>query len=158
MNPSPWQLVTGICLLSPILARGDDLAHPTPVISFAMPDEVDAPVDPDENAIAVFDDHSWREFIAINWPAKPGLRGVPDDTRRIGDFSDPATKVVWATWKADYELFQNKEQSLRNGLRSMGSPLVMICHSKVQATRKSWAPFRSSGISIRLAMAIPEDR
>jgi hypothetical protein len=107
MNPSPWKLA-GICLLSPIFAWGEDLPHPPPVISFTMPDEVDAPVDPDENAIAVFDDYSWREFIAINWPAKRAFRGVPDVTRRIGDFSDPATKVVWATWKADYDLFQKQ--------------------------------------------------
>ena len=59
-----------------------------------------------ENAIAVFDDYSWRAFIAINWPARPGIRGVPDETKRIGDFSDPGTKVVWGTWKADDELFQ----------------------------------------------------
>src|SRR5260370_23622607 len=108
MNPSPWKLAAGIYLLSPIFGWGEDLPHPSPVISFAMPDEVDAPVDPDENAIAVFDDYSWREFIAINWPAKRAFRGVPDVTRRIGDFSDPATKVVGARWKADYDRFQKQ--------------------------------------------------
>jgi hypothetical protein len=129
--------LAGICLLSPIFARGEDLPHPAPVISFAMPEEVDAPVDPDENAIAVFDDFSWREFIAIKTPPPKwfGRRG----------------RLITSC-------FKNKEQSLRNGLRSMGSPLVMIWHSKVQATRKSLAPFRSSRISIRSAMDIPEDR
>jgi hypothetical protein len=106
MSPSPWRLTAGICLLSAILAMGEDLPHPTPVISFEMPNEVDAPVDPDLNAIAVFDDYSWRAFIAINWPAKSGIRGVPDEAKKIGDISDPGTKVVWGTWKADYELFQ----------------------------------------------------
>jgi hypothetical protein len=93
-------------LLSSISVSGEDLPHPVPVISFAMPEEVDAPVDPDANAIAVFDDYSWRAFIAINWPAKTGIRGVPDENKKIGDISDPETKVVWGTWKADYELFQ----------------------------------------------------
>ena len=106
MSPSPWRLTAGICLLSAILAMGEDLPHPTPVISFEMPNEVDAPVDPDLNAIAVFDDYSWRAFIGINWPAKSGIRGVPDEAKKIGDISDPGIKVVWGTWKADYELFQ----------------------------------------------------
>jgi hypothetical protein len=98
-------LTAGICLLAAISGKGEDLPPPTPVVSFEMPNEVDAPVDPDVNAIAVFDDYSWRAFIAINWPAKPGIRGVPDGAKKIGDFSDPGTKVVWRTWKADYELF-----------------------------------------------------
>jgi len=108
MNPSPWKLTAGICLLSAIFATGEDLPPPTPVVSFELPSEVDAPVDPDVNAIAVFDDYSWRAFIAINWPTKPGIRGVPDEAKKIGDFCDPGTKVVWGTWKADYELFQQE--------------------------------------------------
>jgi hypothetical protein len=85
---------------------GEDLPHPTPVVSFAMPGEVDAPVDPDANQIAVFDDYSWRAFIALNWPAKPGIRNVPDETRKFGDYSYRAAKVVWGTWQTDGELFQ----------------------------------------------------
>ena len=102
---NPWKIAAGICLLSANFANGEDLPRPTPVISFAIPSEIDAPIDPDENAIAIFDDYSWRAFIAINWPAKPEIRGVPDVTKKFGDFSDPGTKVVWGTWKADYELF-----------------------------------------------------
>ena len=97
----PWKFAAGLCLLSASLALAEDLPHPTPVISFAIPDEVDAPVDPDLNEIAVFDDYSWRAFIAINWPAKMGVRGVPDETKKIGDFANPGAKVVWGTWKAD---------------------------------------------------------
>jgi hypothetical protein len=93
-----------LCLISANFARSEDLPHPNPTIGFEMPGEVDAPVDPDLNEIAVFDDYSWRAFIALNWPTKPGLRGVPDETKRIGDLSDPDGKVVWQTWKADYEL------------------------------------------------------
>ena len=79
---NPWKFAAGLCLLSAVWASAEDLPHPTPVISFAMPDEVDAPVDPDLNEIAVFDDYSWRAFIAINWPAKMGVRGVPDETKK----------------------------------------------------------------------------
>jgi hypothetical protein len=98
-----------LCLFTATSRAGENLPHPTPVISPRMPAEVDAPVDPDANEIAVFDDYSWRAFIAINWPAKTAIRGVPDENKRFGDFSDPETKVVWATWKADYDLFQPGE-------------------------------------------------
>src|ERR1700759_1458684 len=90
--------------LDPLLVMGQDMPHQAPVIAFAMPSEVDAPIDPDLNEIAVFDDYSWRAFIALNWPAKTGVRGVPDEHKKIGDASDPGAKVVWGTWKADYEL------------------------------------------------------
>jgi hypothetical protein len=106
MNPGLWILVAALCLLSSSPVSGEDQPHPTPVVSFAMPHEVDAPIDSDLNAIAAFDDYSWRAFIAINWPAKVGIRGVADEIKKIGDFSDPGTQVVWGTWKADYELFQ----------------------------------------------------
>lgn len=120
-----WKLAGSLCLLSASLARGEDLPHPTPVISCAMQAEVDAPVDPDANEIAVFDDFSWRAFIAISWPAKPGICGLPDETKKIGDFSDPGTQVVWGTWKADYELFQPEglapvERSSFDGLTPCG--------------------------------------
>jgi hypothetical protein len=101
-----WELAALLCLLSAMSISGEDLPHPIPVVSFAMPSEVDAPVDPDANEIAVFDDYSWRAFIALNWPAKPGIRGVPDETKKIGDYSAPGAKVVWGTWKTEGELFQ----------------------------------------------------
>ena len=106
----------GSCLLAVAIfwiieksVSGEVLPHPIPVVSSAMPGEVDAPVGPEADQIAIFDDYSWRAFIALNWPATPGFRGVPDETKKIGDFSDPDTKVVWGTWKADYELFQREE-------------------------------------------------
>ena len=105
MSPS---VGSALCLFLPLLVSGEELPHPAPVISFEMPSEVDAPVDPDANQIAVFDDYSWRAFIAINWPAKPGIRGVPDETKKIGDLSGPGARTVWRTWKADYELFQRE--------------------------------------------------
>src|ERR1700722_5194061 len=95
MHSSPWAFAVGLCLLPALLGLAEDLPHPKPVISFALPDEIDAPVDPDLNEIAVFDDYSWRAFIALNWPAKKGIRGVADESKRIGDTSDPSAQVVW---------------------------------------------------------------
>ena len=51
-----WELAALLCLLPAMSISGEDLPHPTPLVSFAMPSEVDAPVDPDANEIAVFDD------------------------------------------------------------------------------------------------------
>jgi hypothetical protein len=101
-------LCAAFSFLFPPLVLAEDLPHPAPVIDFAMPSEVDAPIDPDLNEIAVFDDYSWRAFIALNWPAKTGVRGVPDELKKIGDASDPGAKVVWGTWKADYELSERE--------------------------------------------------
>jgi hypothetical protein len=149
---SSWKVAAGMGLLSAILARGEDLPHPTPVVSFAMPNEVDAPVDPDENEIAAFDDYSWRAFIAINWPAKPGIRGMPDEAKRIGDFSDPGTKVVWGTWKADYELFPEEgmeptEWSSFDGFTpDHALPFEGSGHLEVLGSFSSFSDFNQAGI------------
>ncbi|MCU1266697.1 MAG: Cytochrome c family protein [Acidobacteria bacterium] len=45
---------------------------------------------------------SWQEFIALNWPALAGQRGVPDPDRPIG-FPGPR---VWETWKEEYEVYR----------------------------------------------------
>jgi hypothetical protein len=66
MNSSAGKVVAGLFLLSAPSSFGDDLPPPRPIVSPVAPDEVDAPVDPDGDAIAVFDDYSWRAFIAIN--------------------------------------------------------------------------------------------
>jgi hypothetical protein len=109
-------------LLSAMSVAGEDLPHPTPVASFVVPSEVDAPVDPDANDIAVFDDYSWRAFIALNWPAKPGIRGLPDETKKIGDFSEPGTRTVWSTWRTEGELFLREGLVPPNGASLDGRP------------------------------------
>jgi len=44
---------------------------------------------------------SWQEFFALNWPARPGVRGEPDTDKQI---SDPGPRV-WETWKEEYEVY-----------------------------------------------------
>src|SRR5215510_11763206 len=51
------------------------------------------------NAIAFFDDYSWRSFIALVWPALPGQRGVPDTTKTV----DGAGPRVFETYKGLWE-------------------------------------------------------
>jgi hypothetical protein len=55
-----------------------------------------------ENPIRFFDAYSWQTFIALNWPAAPGRRGVPDTTKTINDRTSPR---VWETWKSVEETF-----------------------------------------------------
>lgn len=43
----------------------------------------------------------WQMFVALNWPALPGVRGAPDRNRTIGD----PGPVVWETWKTPNEVF-----------------------------------------------------
>jgi hypothetical protein len=54
--------------------------------------------------ILLFDDFSWRSFIALAWPAKDGQRGVPDSGLTLGSAADRPT--VLETLKSEWELFQ----------------------------------------------------
>lgn len=54
-----------------------------------------------------FHDHSWRSFVAVNWPAHADQiwsenRGRPDAALSPGA---SARLPVWRTWKQDFELF-----------------------------------------------------
>src|SRR5271157_34194 len=158
MNPSRWKIVAGICLVSAIFATGEDMPHPAPVVGFEMPNEVDAPVDPAENAIAVFDDYSWRVFIAINWPARPGIRGVRMKPKRSAIFPVPAPKSSGGPGRLITSYCHKKEWSLRNGLPSMVLRLAVPCHVKAPGAWRSCVLFRVSGTSIRPVTAGLEGR
>ena len=58
-------------------------------------------IDQPDRAVAAPEEFAWDLFIATNWPALAGSRGVPDPRRRFG----PQTKAVWETWKASTEVF-----------------------------------------------------
>src|SRR5207237_6347480 len=74
--------------------------------------DVNAPLPGVEPNLPYFDDFSWREFIALTWPASTDInkrltgmtysRGVPATHKNYGDVSGP---LVFTTWKNDYELF-----------------------------------------------------
>jgi hypothetical protein len=55
--------------------------------------------------IEFFNDYSWRMFIALNWPAKVGVRGQADATKSIKDTDGPR---VWETWKTSIETIPPK--------------------------------------------------
>lgn len=50
---------------------------------------------------AAFSDYAWRLFVALNWPAQPGVRGVPD---RRAPFGAPGL-TVWQSFKTSGQLF-----------------------------------------------------
>jgi len=58
--------------------------------------------DPGGFPIDFFDAYSWQTFIALNWPAANGQRGVADTTKTISDRTSPR---VWETWKSVEEVF-----------------------------------------------------
>ena len=66
---------------------------------------VDLPVTVSQLPIDFFDDYSWRMFVALNWPAKAGQRGVADTSKTVGDLS---AQRVWETWKSAYETIPPK--------------------------------------------------
>ena len=45
--------------------------------------------------------YAWQQFVALNWPAASGQRGMPDTTKTIGQPGN----VVWHTWKTPDEIF-----------------------------------------------------
>jgi hypothetical protein len=45
--------------------------------------------------------YAWNAFIAVNWPAQPGARGVPDTSKPFGQGSP----TVWETMRAKDELY-----------------------------------------------------
>jgi hypothetical protein len=89
-------------------------SFPEPVIEPTIPKDVDLRTfggGANKVPIAQFDDYSWRAFIGVNWPAKPldtAGRGQADTDKHFGDAAD---RVIWETWKADYELFQEEPET-----------------------------------------------
>src|SRR5437868_4526108 len=78
---------------------------PPTVLSFSVPADVCIPAGfpENENPIDFFDDYSWRAFVALIWPAKPGERGQPDQTAQLGA---PNRPLVFETYKAEWQVFQ----------------------------------------------------
>ena len=70
-------------------------------------------------AAAIF---AWQEFIALNWPAKAGVRDTPDTAQKFG----AATRqpLVWHTFRSKNEIFPggNSASLPPHGYTSGGAP------------------------------------
>src|SRR5580692_7785351 len=74
-----------------------DASSPVPLSDVCIPEGyTDIPMD-------YFDDFSWRELVAVVWPAAPGKRGVADAVKTVGD-SGPR---VFETFKSLWEVFHS---------------------------------------------------
>ncbi len=78
-------------------------APPKPAISEKVLADVCIPAGNAALPIDFFDDYSWRAFLGLVWPAKPGERGVPDVSAKLSDRGRP---LVFETFKSDWEIFQ----------------------------------------------------
>lgn len=71
-----------------------------PTIGPTIPN--DAPLT-DQSTLNCF---AWQQFIALNWAAAAGMRGVPDPSATPAQFGDPnaTAPTVWETYKSDTEV------------------------------------------------------
>jgi hypothetical protein len=89
----------------PALTLSSDFPHLVPLPPPGLTPEQERPW---------FDTFSFQEFIALNWPAVQGQRGVPMNPNDQAAFKaafapNPAgnyPQVVWGSWKQAYELFE----------------------------------------------------
>lgn len=98
-------------------ATGTFPSIPAPVISGQIPSVVpipaNAPADaPPEQFRPYFDWFSWESFIALNWPASNVGRGNAQDPNDPAAFTSMTntTPVTWATYKANWELYDQYDQ------------------------------------------------
>ena len=70
-------------------------------------------------AAAIF---AWQEFIALNWPAKAGVRDTPDMAQKFG--AATSQPLVWHTFRSKNEIFPggNSASLPPHGYTSGGAP------------------------------------
>jgi len=102
---------------------------PVPATSSpAMPSDVCIPASFTAVPIAYFDDYSWRQFIALVWPAKPGQRGAADAAKSVGD----AGARVFETFKSLWEVFHEDGSSPEPGFSKYDGSNANACNVKPQ--------------------------
>lgn len=71
-----------------------------PTMTWTIPNDAPLTDQPTLNCFA------WQQFIALNWAAQAGQRGVPDQSVTPAQFGDPnaTVPVVWETYKANTEV------------------------------------------------------
>jgi hypothetical protein len=91
----------------PLLPQG----FPTPVISGNIPVEITIPstVSSPEQARPFFDYFSWESFIALNWPAMTGQRGVANQPDNPSTFLTAGSGYpsVWRSYRNALDLYDS---------------------------------------------------
>jgi hypothetical protein len=101
-RPCRW---TVACTLAVSLAGGvqaSDQGLRPARFSPLFPTDVDAAGGSGATTLAVFSDYSWRQFIALIWPARTDQRGAADAAKQL----DAAGARVFESFKADWEVFR----------------------------------------------------
>ena len=111
-NPNPTANASPAVL--PAWPQGFPQAMPSPVISGNIPRQVVITGNPStpQDARPFFDNFAWESFIALNWPALSGSRGIPNEPNNPNVFfsSPNGAPVVWGTYKDSFDLFGQKDQ------------------------------------------------
>lgn len=95
--------VTSMVRLGLVLGLGLTLAHPGPASASERRHKIPS-IDNPSRAVSAPEAFAWDVFMATNWPALPGHRGMPDPSRTPGRHATS----VWETWKASTEVFLSK--------------------------------------------------
>jgi hypothetical protein len=113
-------LGAGLALLVAACSSDDRCSSPPPAPPAGLCDsiELDDRIPPDveadpssldvDDAQQMFDCLAWQTFVALNWPARDGCRGVPASD---APFSRSTGERVWETYKETYEVFQSQDPS-----------------------------------------------
>jgi hypothetical protein len=105
---SPFKPLMVIFLAFLVIGGCNDSTQQIFRISPVFPDDIEggAPNASFEEA-ALF---AWQQFVALNWPAAPGVRDVPDENETFGDttFNGP---LVWETFRHKVEIYPGQGDS-----------------------------------------------
>lgn len=87
------------------------------------------------NARPAFDQFSWQSFIALNWPAKVGVRGEPNNPNDPAVFKEASntSPVAWDSYKEAWELFgqpDNVRPTVWNSYEADQSPCNTDANTK----------------------------
>lgn len=91
-------LAGGLLLLAP----GTRSAAALPATYSSIPTQAPAP----SGSQADFSEYAWQLFVALNWPALPGVRGVPNPQAPLGS----PGPTVWQTFKTTEQTFLDGAQ------------------------------------------------
>ncbi len=114
---------SGLAVAAPAKVCPDDVVQdassPVPLSDVCIPDGyTDIPMD-------YFDDFSWREFVAMVWPAAKGKRGVADTTKTVGG---PGPRV-FETFKSLYEVFHDDGSAPTAAFNAYDPPGMNVCNA-----------------------------
>ncbi|HEY2014853.1 MAG TPA: hypothetical protein VGH38_15200, partial [Bryobacteraceae bacterium] len=117
------------------------------IASAELPADVCIPNGFSDVAIDYFDDYSWRDFVALVWPAARPKRGVADTAKTVGD-NGPR---VFETFKSLGEVFHDDGSAPTSSFHDFDPAAGNPCNVAQQygdvllAPSKAWADIGQAG-------------